>query len=158
MSPGMIKLEAYAVALVIMVVALWGWGQHKEKQGEEKERAVWQAKQGEAAQLDMKSLKDAVQQSIALAQGTANIVAGIKVVNVTRQGVLEREIQTNTIYSNDCLPDTGIVQWNAISAGKPVVPSSSTGQQPDQRGAELPKGNVSTTIERKSGNAPVKPR
>lgn len=154
---GLSKLEAYLILAGLLILAAacaGGWCYHLGGNAADER---WEAKQAKAVAIDFKALQDGINQSIALAQGTASAVAGIKVNHITSKGVLEREIQTNTIYSNDCLPESGRLQWNAISAGRGVLPASAAGREPDKRGVELPKGMGTASAGRQSRDAAAKP-
>lgn len=154
---GISKLEAYGIVgfvLLVACLAAGGWCYHL---GGNAADARWEVKQAKATAIDLKTLQDAVQQNIALTQGALGRIDGIKATHTTVKGVIEREILTNPIYSNDCLPDTGVVQWNSISAGRTVLPSSTTRQPSNSSGAELPKGNVAPDHRPSSGNPLKKP-
>jgi hypothetical protein len=115
-------------------------------------------KSAAATKADLDVLTKAVSDNKTLAEETKTAVKNIKVVNVTRQGVIEREIKTDVRYLNDCLPPAGVVRWNDVSAGRPVLPSGGSGQQPEGSGGELPKGTGSADSGRQSGNPLAKPR
>lgn len=155
---GMAKWEIYLIGIGLLIVVAAGAGGWCYHLGGKASDEKWELKQAKAVNADMKSLTDAVNENIALAKGTASAVAGIKVIHTTTKGVLEREIQTNTVYANDCLPASGIMRWNDISAGRPIVPSSGTGQQPNVSGAELSKANGGANPQRPSGNPLAQPR
>lgn len=154
---GLSRLEIYLIAgalLLVVAAGAGGWCYHL---GVVHERHDWEVKQAEATAEDLQSLRESIDQNTAIAKGTLGAISGIKVTHITTRGVLEREIQTNTIYSRDCLPESGRLQWNAISAGRALVPAEPAGQQPDKRGADVPGGNGTASAGRQGRNSAAKP-
>lgn len=135
------KLELYGIIVAVALIASLGWGEHRHTQGVESERQRWEAAAAKAREADLASLKQAIDTANTIATDTATKVANIKVINKTVQGAIQREIQTNTVYSRDCLPDSGRLQWDAISAGRPVVPTGAPGPDVDGSGPKLPDSN-----------------
>lgn len=136
------KLELYGIAFIVLLASLAGMWFYAKHEGRLEERAVWEVKQAAATKADLQELIDAQAYTNTLATETKDAIGKIKVVNITRQGVIEREIKTDVRYVNDCFPESGRLQWNAISAGRPIMPSTDAGQQPDGRGTQLPSTNV----------------
>jgi len=154
----MIPIQFYAIGALIFALGVFGWGQHRHSQGVDEERARWETKAAAATVADLEGLKAALDEGNKLARDTQEAVRNIKVVNVTRQGVIEREIKTDIRYLNDCMPAAGVVQWNNVSAGRAVVPSSAGGSVDQSGGGQLPDGNVPANKQRAGGNPLTKPQ
>lgn len=130
------KLELYGIVLIAVLLAAAGAYAFAKHQGVMEERQRWEAKEAEATAKDLVSLRDAVNQSNAIAGRTLEAVGNIKVVNKTINQEVQREIRTDVRYANDCLPDSGLQLWNAANRG--VLPTGGTGSKPPGSRPELP--------------------
>lgn len=145
------KIELYAIAALVVALAIaasYFYGRHD---GTTVERAKWEAASLQAAQKNMDDLKQAIDKSNEISQRTLDAVGKIKIVNRTINNEVQREIKTNTVYANDCLPESGRVLWNSANRG--VLPDSAAITKPitgTAQGAAADSG-------RKSGNASDKP-
>lgn len=152
------KLEIYLIGALLLVACVTGAYFYAKHQGVIEERARWELKQAAATKADLQELIDAQAYSNTLVTETKDAIGKIRIVNITKTGAIEREIKTDVRYVNDCFPDTGRLQWNAISAGAGVLPDRGTGQQLDGRGAQLPQAIQSASPQLPSGNAITQPR
>jgi hypothetical protein len=132
------KLEMLGIILAIAALAAFGWGAHKKHEGVMEERGRWEVKQAAATSADLTSLKQAIDTSAGITAATLAELQKKKAATLIDRGVIEREIKTDVRYTTDCGPDSGRVQWNAISAGNALVPGSAAGLKPDPA---VPQGN-----------------
>lgn len=148
------KLELYGIIIAVALLTAFGWGQYMKHEGRMEERQVWEAKQAEAAKVDLEALTGAVNKSNEIAGQTLTAIQKGKARSVIDRGVIQREINTNTIYASDCFAPTGLVQWNALSAGRAIVQSGATESQPNAR---VPEGSSTTSSRQQGRNPLVKP-
>jgi hypothetical protein len=129
------KLELYALGAILLAAAIAGAYFYAKHQGVMEERGRWEVKAAAATKADIESLSDAVKKGSAIAQDTYNAVGKIKVVNRTINNEVQREIKTDVRYAADCLPDSGILLWNAANRG--ILPARPAGDQPPVGGRGL---------------------
>ena len=135
------KLEAYGIALLVAVlaaIALYFYGRHD---GTVIERSRWEKAAADAKDQDMKALTQAVSKASEIGERTLAAVGNIKVVHQTINKGIEHEIQTNTVYRNDCFTDSGRLLWNASNRG--ILPDRAgvtkpIGAMPEGNGAASP--------------------
>jgi hypothetical protein len=123
----MAKLELYGIVLAVALLAAAGAYAYAKHQGVMEERDRWELKAAAATKADLVALTDAVNKGAQIAQNTYDQVKNGKAGRVIDRGVIEREIRTDVRYSNDCFPDSGRLHWNAINAGKPLLPIEPAG-------------------------------
>lgn len=132
------RLEIYLIAFLALAIAAGGAYFYAKHQGVMEERQRWELKEADSTKVALGSLTEAVKAGNTIAGNTLEALkknAGNRTID---RGVIQREIQTNTLYASDCFPATGLVQWNRINAGQPLLPVESAGGQP---GPAMPKGN-----------------
>lgn len=149
----MVKLEAYAIAVVVAVLACIGAYFYGRSDGTELERAKWEKAQAEARDKDYKNLLVAINVSNQIGLENQKAIKGIRVTNTTINREVQREIATNTVYSTDCLPASGILLWNAANRGK--LPAGAA-ERIDNAG--VPAASGSGPQGRQSGQSPLQPR
>lgn len=123
----MSRLEIYGIMLLVMLAITAGAYFKGHSNGVKKERNVWELKQATATKADLQELKVVVTEGNNIAKGVSDSLQKQKPVRIIEKGVIEREIKTDVRYAADCFPDTGRLQWNSISAGRSLVPSSGSG-------------------------------
>ena len=148
------KLEIYGIAAALILLAAFGWGAYKKHEGVIEERARWEAKVAAATKADLDSLTQAVQQANTIAQTTQDKLKTQQATRVIEKGVIEREIRTDVRYAADCFPDSGRLHWDAISAGRALLPVSPAIPKPD---ASLPQGVLAPDSGQQGRNATAKP-
>ena len=130
------KLEFYILGAIMLAVAIAGAYYYAKHQGATEERARWEAKAAAATKADLESLTQAVQAANKIAGETFTAVGNIKVINRTINNEVQREIRTDVRYANDCLPDSGVLLWNAANRG--VLPAGGAGAKPVGAGTGVP--------------------
>lgn len=128
-----LKLEIYGIIIAVAILAALGWGWHEHSKGVDEERGRWEVKAAAATRADLADLQTAIATANTIAQTTADTLAKRKTNSVIDRGVIEREIRTDVRYVNDCMPDTGRLQWNAILQNGTVLPSGGTDSKPIER-------------------------
>ncbi len=148
------KAEIYLLALLILAASLVGMWFFAKHEGRLEERKIWELKAAAATKADLDQLTLAVSTANKISQDTAAALAKRKSTTTIDRGVIQREIQTNTVYANDCLAPAGLGMWQSLSAGKPIMPGSSAGPELP---AAVPSGNGSAGGGQQGRNTPAKP-
>lgn len=148
------KLIAGGIAGLLMLLSAVGAYFYAKHVGVMEERGRWEVKQAAATKADLEGLRTAVEAGSKIAQNALDRLNKGKAERVIDRGVIEREIKTNTVYAVDCLPATGLVQYNRISAGLRVVPVGTPGPKPD---ATVPAGDGTAGGGRQERDAAAQP-
>lgn len=149
----MAKLELYGIAALMLLLAAVGCYFYGRHDGTSIERAKWESSSLKASEDNMKSLKEAVENSNKISSQTLEAVGKIKVTNRTINNEVRREITTDVRYAADCFPDSGRLLWNSINLG--ILPSVPTGAKP---APSVPAGSSQPGTGQQGGNTPTKPR
>ena len=141
------------IFLVLLIASNATTAYKAERYGEVKVQDKWKDTAIAALQSDVQGLKSVSADTAKIAGDTQTAVGKIRVVNKTINNEVQREIiEKQTQYAVVCLPDSGVVQWNAANKG--VVSGASAASKPD---AALPGVAGASDPGRQGGDAPRQP-
>lgn len=125
-------MNFYAILALCMLVCIGAAEFHGRAAGRAAERQEWEVKAAHAQASDLENLKNAVAAGSAIASNTLAAVSGKATSHTIDRGVIEREIRTDIRYVNDCMPESGRLLFNAISAGRPLMSAGATTGESDR--------------------------